>query len=141
MNPETYLCFDYGEKRIGIAVGQTLTGTASPLETVTVNRNQPDWHRISLLIDEWKPAALVVGLPRTMFDGDQPLMDSVRRFARQLEGRYGLQVHLADERLTTYEARQRTGSDVDLDPVAAQVILETWLRDRQPGRAAGKTDE
>lgn len=130
MTTETFICFDYGEKRIGVAVGQSLTETATPLETISVIRNTPEWPRVSKLINEWQPSALVVGLPLTMDDSNQPLTDSAQRFARQLEGRYHLPVHMADERLTTWEAKQRTSSDNDLDPVAAQVILEGWLREQ-----------
>lgn len=123
----TLLGFDYGEKRIGVAVGQTLTATATPLTTVPVTRNQPDWNLISELIADWQPAALVVGIPLTMKDEAQPLTDLAAKFARQLEGRYHLPVYDADERLSSREARERIRSSHDVDPVAAQVILETWL--------------
>ena len=127
MQPETLICFDYGEKRIGVAVGQTITATATPLETIRVRNNQPDWNRISGLIEQWRPAALVVGQPLNMDGTRQLLTDLAERFARQLEGRYHLPVHLADERLSTYEAKDRLQDDHNLDPVAAQVILESWL--------------
>lgn len=129
----TLLGFDYGEKRIGVAVGQTLTATATPLTTVPVTRNQPDWQQISELISTWQPDALVVGMPLTMTDDTQPLTELAARFARQLEGRYHLPVYTADERLSSREARQRIRSSHNVDPVAAQVILETWLSEhRQP---------
>jgi putative Holliday junction resolvase len=127
MQPETLICFDYGEKRIGVAVGQTITATATPLETIQVRNNQPDWNRISRLIEQWRPAALVVGQPLNMDGTRQLLTDLAERFARQLEGRYHLPVHLADERLSTYEAKDRLQDIHNLDPVAAQVILEAWL--------------
>ena len=127
MQPETLICFDYGEKRIGVAVGQTITATATPLETIQVRNNQPDWNRISRLIEQWRPAALVVGQPLNMDGTRQLLTDLAERFARQLEGRYHLPVHLADERLSTYEAKDRLQDVHNLDPVAAQVILEAWL--------------
>ena len=127
MLPATLICFDYGEKRIGVAVGQTITATATPLETIRVRNNQPDWNRISGLIEQWRPAALVVGQPLNMDGTRQLLTDLAERFARQLEGRYHLPVHLADERLSTYEAKDRLQDVHNLDPVAAQVILESWL--------------
>lgn len=130
MSEQTYLCFDYGAKRIGVAVGQTLTGTATPLETIKVINGTPDWEKITGLIRQWQPQALVVGLPINMDNSRQAITDSAEKFTRQLEGRYRLQVFLADERLTTYEARNRMKKNRGLDPVAAQVILESWLHDK-----------
>lgn len=131
MSVETFICFDYGEKRIGVAIGQTLTETATPLDTVLVKNNKPDWQKISNLIEEWQPNALIVGSPINMDDSRQEITDLADKFARQLEGRYQIQVHRADERLTTYEARKRLGRQNDLDPVAAQVILESWLHEKK----------
>ena len=131
MSEQTYLCFDYGAKRIGVAVGQTLTGTATPLETIKVINGTPDWDKISGLIRQWQPHALVVGLPVSMDDSRQAITDSAEKFTRQLEGRYQLQVFQAEERLTTYEARNRLKKDRGLDPIAAQVILESWLHEKR----------
>lgn len=130
----TVLGFDYGTKRIGIAVGQTLTRTATPLTTLrTLHGEQPDWERIQALIREWKPGALVVGLPYNMDDTEAEIAPRVKRFARQLDGRFHLPVHLVDERLTSHEAEQRLGSgaegDGHIDSLAAALILETWLND------------
>lgn len=127
MRHETLICFDFGEKRIGVAVGQTITATATPLETVQVRNNIPDWDRIAELIDQWRPSALVVGQPLNMDGTRQLLTDLADRFARQLEDRYRLPVHMVDERLSTYEAKNRLREINNLDPVAAQVILESWL--------------
>ncbi len=130
---ETLLAFDYGEKHIGVAVGQTLTGTANPLETVRVMRSSPDWNAISRIVKTWQPDALVVGLPLNMDGSEQGVTQRARRFANLLLGRYRLPVHLVDERLTTREARGRlvsTGRAVSNDhPVAAQIILESWLNE------------
>lgn len=131
MSEHTYLCFDYGAKRIGVAVGQTLTGTATPLETIKVINGTPDWEKITGLIRQWQPHALVVGLPFHMDNSRQAITESTEKFTRQLEGRYRLQVFRAEERLTTYEARNRLKKNRDLDPVAAQVILESWLYEKQ----------
>ena len=127
MHYKTLICFDYGEKRLGVAVGQTLTATATPLETIPVHNKKPDWNRISKIIQQWRPAALVVGLPLNMDGTRQKLTDLADGFARQLEERYRLQVHMVDERLSTYEAKNRLQDLRNLDPVAAQVILESWL--------------
>ena len=131
---ETLLAFDYGEKNIGVAVGQTLTGTASPLETIRVTGATPDWDAITRIVQTWQPDALVVGLPLNMDGSDQAMTRLARRFGNQLQGRYHLNVHMTDERLTTREARahlQFEGRAGEVDhPVAAQIILESWLRDQ-----------
>ena len=138
---KTLIAFDFGEKRIGSAIGQTVTRTAAPLETIPVRGTRPDWSAIDRLIDAWKPDALVVGLPLNMDGSEQWITAHARRFANRLQGRSGLPVHLADERLSTREAWTRlieSGSRRDgPDPVAAQVILEGWLSasDRTEGRA------
>ncbi len=129
--PRTVLGFDYGEKRIGVAVGQTLTGTATAVQTINQYQQKPDWNSITELIDTWQPDCLVVGLPLNMDDSEQTITKRVRRFARQLAGRYQLQVEFADERLSTREAARafehlpppRAGRDA----VAAKIILEGWL--------------
>lgn len=126
----TLLAFDYGLKRIGVAVGQTLTGTARPLQTVTVKNYRPDWPEIEQLIETWLPDALVVGLPLNMDGTEQEMTNHARQFSRRLHGRFRLPVHLADERLTTREAKWRLAEDgggENPHAVAAQVILESWL--------------
>ena len=131
----TLLGFDYGTAKIGVAVGQTLTGTAKPLETLRAVRNKPDWQNIERLIETWQPEALVVGLPFQMDDKEAEIADRAKRFSRQLSGRFGLQVHLVDERLTSREACNQAGKHVkrieQLDAIAATLILETWLSDRK----------
>lgn len=141
MSVETYICFDYGEKRIGIAVGQTLTESATPLETVRVINTRPDWQKISSIIGQWRPDALIVGMPINMDEKTQEITDMAERFARQLEGRYHLQVHRADERLTTYEARKREQREDNLDHVAAQIILESWLREQGKNNKHGQNSD
>ncbi|MCP3868965.1 MAG: Holliday junction resolvase RuvX [Gammaproteobacteria bacterium] len=130
----TLLGFDYGTAKIGIAVGQTLTGTASPLQTLRTVKNQPDWERIGQLIETWQPEALVVGLPFELNDEEAEIAGRVKRFSRQLNGRFHLQVHLVDERLTSREARNRAGNQLkhieQLDAIAAKLILETWLSEQ-----------
>lgn len=132
---ETLLAFDYGEKNIGVAVGQTLTGTANPLETIRVSASSPDWDAISRIVMTWQPDALVVGLPLNMDGTEQKVSRRARRFGNQLLGRYRLPVHLVDERLTTREARDRLASEGragrDDHPVAAQIILESWLNEQR----------
>ncbi len=128
---QTLLGFDYGTKRIGIAVGQTITRTANPLKTVGWIHQQPDWDSIEKIIKEWRPQALVVGLPYNMNGSESEIATQAKRFARQLEGRFHLTVHMVDERLTSLEAQRYLGRiderDGKLDAAAASLILETWL--------------
>lgn len=131
MTQLTLLCFDYGTKRIGVAVGQTLTSTATPLETVAVIRNRPDWNRIEDLIKQWQPDALVVGDPLNMRDERQALTDAADKFARQLAGRFNLTIHRAEERLSSREAANRYSGKDKRDDIAAQIILEGWLAEQQ----------
>jgi putative Holliday junction resolvase len=130
----TLIGFDFGPRKIGVAVGQTVTGSATALTTLRSRGDRPDWPRIESLIREWQPEAAVVGLPFNMDDTEGTVAPGARRFARQISGRFGLQVHLIDERLTSIEARTRLGRDATsleaVDAVAAKLILETWLSER-----------
>ena len=127
----TLLGFDYGTAKIGVAVGQTITKTASALTTLYAKQQRPDWERISELIKTWEPEALVVGLPYDLDDSEAEVATRAKRFARQLEGRYQLPVYMADERLTSMVALQELkGKRLeygDVDAMAAKLILETWL--------------
>ena len=140
MKFSTLLCFDFGSRRIGVAVGQTVTGTASPLLTINSLNNKPDWEKIAEVIGDWRPDAIIVGMPLTMHGTPQEMSEAAERFARQLEGRFHVPVFGMDERLSTFEARQRTGDDVELDTVAAQAILESWMydhRENETGQITG----
>lgn len=128
------LGFDYGTHKIGVAVGQPMTGTATPLKTLGMVNRKPDWQQIARLLEEWRPDALVVGLPFEMTDREANNAEGARRFARQLHGRFHLPVHLADERLTSREAWASLGREACNDPTkvdayAAKLILETWLNE------------
>ena len=127
MNNQTLLCFDYGEKRIGVAVGQTITSTARALQTIPVINKKPDWEKIKILVDEWTPDKFVVGHPLTL-DGDrQGMTNAAEYFGHQLEHRFQLSVDLISEQLSSYEARRELKSTRDLDPTSARLILETWF--------------
>jgi len=129
-NPQTLLGFDFGQKRTGVAVGQSLTGTATALVTLNSRNNKPDWSGIEDLIKEWQPNALVVGIPVHMDGKEQPMTLAARKFARQLAGRFQLPVHEAEERLSSVEAEEILGSGVakaDIDREAARIILQSWL--------------
>jgi putative Holliday junction resolvase len=127
--------FDFGTHNIGVAVGQTITGTASPLAALKAKDGQPDWSKVEKMIAEWQPKLLVVGLPLNMDGSEQPLTDLARKFANRLHGRFGLPVELQDERLTTVAAKEelfarggyRELSKDKIDSAAAQLILEDYL--------------
>jgi putative Holliday junction resolvase len=99
---KTVIGFDFGSHWIGVAVGQTLTRQATPLGAV----KNDDWKGIKRLLDAWQPQKLVVGLPLSMAGKDQEMTASAKRFGRQLEGRFGIDTTMIDERLTTREAYQ-----------------------------------
>ncbi|WP_183948652.1 Holliday junction resolvase RuvX [Rehaibacterium terrae] len=132
------LGFDVGAKRIGVAVGNALSGTARDLSVLDVRGGQPDWPAVQRLLAEWRPDALLVGDPRTLDGGDQPARRRARRFADSLRQRFALPVHLVDERSSSVEAARRFAAgraagtrrrgDADrLDALAAAVIVERWL--------------
>lgn len=131
--PRTLLGFDFGTRRIGVAVGQELTGTARPLTTLTSRNGGPDWTAISRLIEEWQPDALVVGIPCHMDGTEMEMTRLATRFGNRLRGRYNLPVFAVDERLTSAEAElllREGGRRPDkgaVDQVAAQLILQSWL--------------
>ena len=131
----TVLAFDFGEKRIGVATGETLLGSAHPLTVIRAESNDDRFAAIGKLIAEWHPVQLVVGLP-THADGTPHEMTRLaQKFAERLKRRYHLPVGFADERLTSLDAAARlreTGRDSRsarplLDAVAAQLILQTWF--------------
>ena len=130
MASQVLLGFDYGQRRIGVAVGQTITATATALTTLAARDGQPDWAEVTALIEEWRPDALVVGLPLRLDGTESELSRAAQRFARRLEGRYKRPVHLMDERLssrTAEQTRTRSGVRQGLDALAAQVILQDWF--------------
>lgn len=140
----TFLCFDFGLRRIGVAVGQSLTGSATALDTINNADQGGPWRRIEQLLEQWQPDALVIGVPYTEEGDEQPLTLAARKFGRQLSGRFGFQVHHADERYTSRAADQRfrdlrrfgavrRKDAARQDAVAAQLILEQWLEQQIAG--------
>ncbi|PVY77627.1 putative Holliday junction resolvase [Tamilnaduibacter salinus] len=129
------LGFDFGDRRIGVASGQTLSGTAGPLTMLPARDGIPDWSRIEALISEWQPDVLVVGLPLNMDGSESEMSRRARKFGRRLEAWYGRPVVMVDERLTSYEAKGQVmaeGGSQDfgrdgVDDRAAVLILQTWL--------------
>ncbi|WP_455210442.1 Holliday junction resolvase RuvX [Kaarinaea lacus] len=132
-SPRTYLGFDYGSKRIGVAVGQDLTGSASALATLKSHNQTPPWQAIEALVQQWQPQAFVVGLPYNKDGTEHTVTQAARRFGRQLQGRFQRPVYWVDERLTSSEAesilaqRGRKAKKDEIDKLAAQLILQSWL--------------
>ncbi|MCH8493338.1 MAG: Holliday junction resolvase RuvX [Idiomarina sp.] len=126
------LAFDFGTKSIGVAVGSAFTGTASPLPAIAAKEGIPNWQTLEKLIKEWQPEYCVVGLPLNMDGTEQPLTDLARKFANRLHGRFGVQIKLQDERLTTASVREelfarggfRELTKGRVDSAAACTILE-----------------
>lgn len=136
--PTTLLAFDVGARRIGVAVGNTVTMSASEVGVLDVHDAGPDWDRLDRWVREWRPETLVVGDPATLDGGDQPIRARARAFARELARRYALPVQQVDERTSSIEAAQRFAAGraagakrrrdaAQLDALAAVVILERWL--------------
>ena len=127
----SFLAFDFGTKRVGVAAGNTLTGNARPLLSVS-GGGVPPFEAIGKLIAEWRPDGLVVGVPLHPDGAAHENTRRARRFARQLHGRFKLPVHEVDERYTTTEAK--TLGAPDLDAAAAAIILEQFLGAHEAGK-------
>ena len=131
----TVLAFDFGERRIGVAVGELQLGVAHPLVTIDAEANDVRFGRIEALVNEWHPVLLVVGLPLALDGSEHAMTALARRFALRLQGRYGIETRLVDERLTSVEAEQQArdiGLDVrkarsKIDQLAAKLILDSYF--------------
>lgn len=140
--PLVALAFDFGRKRIGVATGDSVTRSASPLTTLTCGTAGVDWAAIARLVEQWRPATLVVGLPANADGTPAELTEPARQFARELEKRHGIDTVTVDERWSSLDAsealRQARSSGArtrrvrreDVDAAAACVILERWLESR-----------
>jgi putative Holliday junction resolvase len=134
----TLIGFDFGMKNIGVAVGQELTHTASPLTVIKAKEGIPDWLEIGELLTQWKPDLLIVGLPLNMDGSEQEMTAAARRFGNRLNGRFNIPVEWQDERLSSFEALEQLGIQSkmqsnkrgDVDRVSAQLILQSWLNQR-----------
>ncbi len=135
MQNETTLAFDYGTKSIGVAIGQSVTGTAAPLSALKARDGVPNWDNIATLIEQWQPNKMLVGLPLNMDGSEQEITQRAKKFANRLHGRFGLNVVTHDERLSTVDAKARLFelggfkklSKDKVDSVSACLIYESWL--------------
>ena len=127
---QSVLAFDFGMKYIGIAVGSSITSTATPLTSIHAIDGIPTWQEITALLEKWQPSALIVGLPLCMDGTEQLITKCALKFAARLRGRYKLPVHMIDETLTTWQAKNQVADNRKLDAInanAAAIILTDWL--------------
>ena len=122
------LAFDFGTKKIGVAVGQTSTFTSSPLHVISSIDNKVNWNEIIILLDEWKPELIIVGKPLNMDGTDSEIMKEVDKFFLKLKDIYDAKYEYIDERLTTFEARQILDDKNSLvDANAAKILIDNWF--------------
>jgi putative Holliday junction resolvase len=133
------MAFDFGQRRIGVACGDTLSATATPLAAVLAGPGGQQWAAIAALVRDWQPALAVVGLPYNVDGSESTQTTAARAFAGELEARYALHVELIDERYSSLEAqerlqqaresgaRKRRVGKADIDAAAACIILERWI--------------
>jgi putative Holliday junction resolvase len=142
---QTIMAFDYGLRQMGVATGQTLTGSARGLCILKAHDGIPNWDEVSKLLDEWTPDLVLVGLPLNMDASESELSRLARKFARRLQGRFNANVLMVDERLTSQDAKamireennQGSKGRTDLtkiDHLAAALILQSWLDQPDLGR-------
>lgn len=133
--PQTLLAFDFGTQNIGVASGQTLTGLASELPPLKARDGIPNWDDLGKLLKEYNPDKVLVGLPLNMDDTESELSARARKFGNRLHGRFGVQVEMVDERLSTFAAKEEAAerghkgnyAQAPVDSIAARLILESWL--------------
>lgn len=140
------LAFDFGLRRIGVAVGDAAIGIAHPLETIAAEDNRRRFEAIAELVSEWRPVRFVVGHPVSTDGAPHPLAAAIARFERRLGARFGLPVERVDEALSSWDASRRMSAAGTparaqkgrLDAMAACVILETWFQQRRTPPADGR---
>jgi len=138
-----WMAFDFGTQRIGIAIGQRITGQATPIAPIKARDGIPDWDQLQAIIDEWQPQAFVTGLPLNMDGTPSDLSRRANKFANRLEGRFHKPSFTHDERLTSYEAKgqviaaggNRNFGENSVDGIAAQLILESFLNQYNEGNS------
>ncbi|BFM18552.1 Holliday junction resolvase RuvX [Maricurvus nonylphenolicus] len=132
---QTLLAFDYGVKNIGVAYGQTLSGTATEIPPIKARDGVPNWDDVAALLKEWQPDVLLVGLPLNMDGTESELCPRARKFGNRLHGRFGVKVEMVDERLSTFAAKEEAAErghrgnygQAPVDSIAARLILESWM--------------
>ena len=120
--------FDFGMKRIGVAVGQKVTQTASGLTVVQACDGIPRWEYLDKIVLDWQPEKFIVGLPLNMDGSKSEMSQKAHKFSRRVSSRYNIHSEMFDERLTSFEAREHE-EKTHIDAIAARLILESWLRE------------
>jgi len=132
----TVLAFDFGTHRFGVAVGQSISKTASILDEIPANNGIPNWEMIEKLLSTWQPDCFLTGLPLNMDGTENPMCQRARKFSQRLHGRYGKPSYLWDERLSSRSAKEESPSDNykqnAVDSLAAQYIAESWFYNNCP---------
>lgn len=142
------LGFDVGKRRTGVAVGQTITGTANSVDTLLCEDGNPDWHLVEDLIRQWHPDALIVGLPSETRGNKGDIHKLIRRFCHCLQDRFSIRVHTHDESHTSAEAyrqlksmrragRTRRIRKTEIDSLSAAILLESWMSHSRVVRDGG----
>ena len=123
------VAFDFGTKKIGVAVGQTETFTSSPLQIIYNEQEKTNWNEISILIEEWNPDLILVGKPLNMDGTESDIMKKVDKFLNKLEKISKVKCEYVDERLTTFEAKEMLGENKmdDVDAHAAKILIDNWF--------------
>ena len=121
------MSFDFGMKRIGVAVGQKVTQTASGLGVVQAFDGIPKWDYLDKIVLDWQPERFIVGLPINMDGSNSEMSKKAQKFSRRISSRYNIRSEMFDERLTSFEAREHD-EKTHIDAIAAKIILESWLR-------------
>lgn len=135
--PQTVMGFDFGTQKMGMANGNSMTGTAQPLPLFPMRDGIPDWDKLEKIIAQWQPDLCIVGLPLNMDDSESELSQRARKFARRLKHRINKPVWMVDERLSTRDARealqhyQQRGhaKRTSADSLAAVMLIESWFRE------------
>ena len=122
------MAFDFGMKKIGVAIGQPITRSANRLTVLTARDGVPDWQKLQQLVDAWQPSHLVVGLPLNMDGTGSEMSHLATKFGRRLSGRFNIPHSTLDERLSSFEARLLAKDKRPYDDIAAKLILETYFR-------------
>ena len=123
------VAFDYGTKKIGVAVGQTETYTSSPLQIIYNDHEKTNWNEIRMLIDEWKPDLILIGKPINMDGTESEIMKKVDNFFKKLQKLSNTKCEYIDERLTTFEAKEILGESkvAEVDAHAAKILIDNWF--------------
>ena len=139
MNHKIYIAFDYGLKKTGVAIGQSITKTASPLTSLSMDNGKPDWCEIDMIFEDFKPSCAVFGMQEERINSNKNLIDNIKAFSSGIKQRYGISIKFVNEHLTSKIAKdqlkeqrqegilQRQLKKGQIDSMAASIILQEWM--------------